>query len=454
MLHETERNSSPQSSFHRALTEFLDAAPVILGLVLIIGPQLLFSSPEYRCEPRLWAFSICSLLAWRIFSKPLRPLGKLTMAAVVGLLIAHVASWIGGIQHGVSIGAASMQAVQGLIAVLGLAAMVTTFLEPKWRRLGKFLIVPLLVAILASSYFCYFLQIDQLIPMGRYPQFFEPTRLVFIWPLRIPFHWAGQIGWEHANHAAFVFAVAMVMIIEYLAVRKSSRSWPWWLLALFLGSAVFLTGSRSAWLMLLAAVPLVVYRRPKSFVIPTALVLCGALACGIASLKMKEALLVEAAGAAVGTNAVPAGVPKRDLHLEGLLERKSAGRVSAYQSFWEHFQDSKVFGRGLSATGKPIVQLMHEHSSFIATFRGGGFVALAAHILILVASIILASRLFSEGNRWPLALLVVVLPGLLFDRGNVFILSGRYEFLFHWIAVLTPLLIINFKYDLITTKTS
>ncbi|MBK1882049.1 O-antigen ligase family protein [Luteolibacter pohnpeiensis] len=412
---------------------------------------MLFSSPQYCAKPRMWAFSLCLLLAWRVFPNRFKGPGKLSKCAIAGLLIAHLSSLIGGLLHGVSLGTVSYQLVQGLIALIGLSVIVATFLQPRWWKTGKITAAWMLGSMFVISYFCYFLAIDQLIPMGHNTKYFEPTRLVLIWPLRI---WGGQIGWEHANHAAFVFAVGMVMIFEYLAVQKAKRAWPWWLLALGLGTAVFLTGSRSAWLMLLAAIPLVLFRRQKPFLIPAVAVLGGVLACGVLSLHVKETLMARSSERAIEKNltspTTPA--PTRDIHLEGLVERGSAGRLSAYRTFWNEFQDSKIFGRGLSATGKPIVQLMHEHSSYLATFRGGGFIALAGHLLTLAAALLAASILFIRGCRWPLTLLVVILPGLLFDRGNVFLMSGRYEFVFHWVAVIAPFLIIASKSDPIPAK--
>jgi hypothetical protein len=103
--------------------------------------------------------------------------------------------------------------------------------------------------------------------------------------------------------------------------------------------------------------------------------------------------------------------------------------------------------------GQPVAHLWHEHSIFLATLRTGGMVALAAHLVIIAISFIAAWNLCRKGLRWPLLLWVLMMASHLFDRSNVFNVGGGYEFIFHWLAVLSPLLTVS-RMERITRETS
>jgi hypothetical protein len=83
---------------------------------------------------------------------------------------------------------------------------------------------------------------------------------------------------------------------------------------------------------------------------------------------------------------------------------------------------------------------LHEHSSYLATWRAGGWVALAAHLTALGIALQAGLELARRGCRWPLVLAVAVFAGLLFDRSTVFRSNGSDEFLTHWLAVWIPVL--------------
>ena len=405
--------------------------PLVLFFALIVLPQLLFSSGGYRSDPRFVALLVCAGFAPVVFPAGRREFGKQGIIFAAALLTAHLAAWVGGMQNGAGFLRPALSAAAGIIAVSGLAVLIVRGLRAPWRKALKWTALLMLGMLLFTSYACYFLPIEKMIPLGGNARYFEPTRLALIWPTRLPMRWLGQIAWEHANHAGFIFAIGQIMSLEYLALKTEGRRWSWWLLIVLLGAAVFLTGSRTAWLMILAPLPFVVFKRRAGFVLPLIFALAGSVLLGLASLQVKEKL----------AHPVPTATPVRDIHVEGLVERGSAGRLSAYEVLWDDFSGSRTFGKGLGVTGKPVAHLLHEHSSYIATFRGGGFIALAAHGVVLLLSLWAAAVLFSKGVRWPLVFLMAVLPGLLFDRGNVFIMSGRYEFAFHWVAVLLPLIL-------------
>ena len=51
---------------------------------------------------------------------------------------------------------------------------------------------------------------------------------------------------------------------------------------------------------------------------------------------------------------------------------------------WDDLAHHRAVGKGLEATGKPVGELLHEHSSILATLRAGGMFALAGHVLVLI----------------------------------------------------------------------
>jgi hypothetical protein len=245
--------------------------------------------------------------------------------------------------------------------------------------------------------------------------------------------WAGQIGWEHTNYAGLIFAISLISIFNFIAAKSEKILWKWWLLTIGLGIAIFLTGSRTALLMILVSLPFLLFRRPFQFVLTTVLSLGLAFGLGMATLKFKEASLVPA------TSSV---AEKSDLHVGGIVKRGSSGRLSAYEILWKDLEGSRLLGKGLSSTDQPVAQLRNEHSSYLATLRGGGLIALAAHGFILLNSLLAAALLYVKNIRYPLILLIATSAAILFDHSSVFVASGRYDFILHWTAVLLPLFLI------------
>jgi len=128
-------------------------------------------------------------------------------------------------------------------------------------------------------------------------------------------------------------------------------------------------------------------------------------------------------------------------HLSGFLSRGSAGRLDGYAQLWRDLDGARLSGRGLAATGKPVGELLHEHSSLLATLRGGGLIAAAGHLLVLAAAGWGAWRELRGGRRWPAILLVAVLAAIAFDRTSVLRLTGNIEFIAHWVAVAAALVL-------------
>ena len=403
-----------------------------LAALLLLAPQLLFSSQEYRLCCLLAACLAAVCLSHRTLGAQLQKSGWPGRVLLAGLLIAHSASWLGGVQHGESWWLATVRALAGFTGVIGLVVFINLLLEPRWVHPLKKTVIALLVMLLTGSFAGYFLCFERFISMGEFAKYFNETRMMLIWPTRLLTMQMGQIFWEHTNYAAFYFALALLMILEFLANGGKGRSW-WWLCGL-LATGVYLTASRGGWLMVAVALPLVLVRRGIPFSLKTIGLLGAAIACGFVCLKIKVAIYPPSdrqAGDLIAT------------HGSALVERGSAGRIGGYKSLWHELEKSRLFGQGLAACGKKMDGHEHEHSIFLATVRGGGLIGLAGHFMVIGSAVWAAFALLRRGLRWPAVLLATVLSGLLFDRSTVFSITGNYEFIAHWVAVLLPLILLS-----------
>jgi len=458
-----------------------------ISLALLVLPLLFFSSPEIIGATRVAALALILVLTKQAFPCGIGPSLKI---ALMALLLLLASSWTGARLNHYDMMKETLLEVMSLVSIAGMSVLIATILSrPLWWRFMARCLIAIPAVLLVVSLTGYFLPLEKLIPMGNSRHFFDAQRLALIWPSRFTMTWAGQVGWEHANHAGLLFGVALIFLLDFLASGKAIRRRLWWIAGTLLGVAIFLTASRNAMIMVVAGLPWILIGRPWSWgwLLRLAALCAASLALGVLALKAKEALLKpppnpvenipvtpppaklpaspsprvevlptppdtrpapprqpdgEPLPPAVPPPAPPAVVePAKDVHLKGLFERGTGGRFHSYHVFWMRFQESLVFGRGLTENLKPMHRLNHEHSSYLATFRGGGSIALAAHLMIIALSLLAAIRLFFRDKiRWPLLMFSTVITAILFDRGSVFVMNGSYEFLFHWVAVLCPLL--------------
>ena len=403
-----------------------------LAALLLLVPQLLFSSQEYRLCCWLVACLAAVYLSRRSLGRQLQKSGWPGRVFLAGLLIAHSASWLGGVLHGELWWLATIRALAGFTGVVGLVVFINLLLEPRWVHSLKKTVIALLVMLLAGSFAGYFFCFERFVSMGEFVKYFNETRMMLIWPTRMLAMPIGQIFWEHTNYAAFYFALALLMILEYLANGGKGRSW-WWFCGL-LTIGVFLTASRGGWLMVATALPFILVRRGIPFSLKTIGLLGAAIGCGFVCLKIKVAV------------SPPSALQSAELiatHGSALVERGSSGRIGGYIALWHELEQSRLLGQGLAASGKKMGEHEHAHSIFLATVRGGGLISLAAHFMVVGSAFWAAFALLRRGLRWPAVLLATVLSGLLFDRSTVFSITGNYEFIAHWVAVLLPLILLS-----------
>jgi hypothetical protein len=403
---------------------------------LVLLPFLLFSTPEYR-QTGILLFSIAA-----IFLGPAVPAvraiwGDRLMLAILGsLLFIHLFSFIGGIRNDEMALPAGWNGAQGLLGVIGIATLATLLLQPEWRRPAAWLALSLVLLLVAGSLTGFFIFIGWHLELSARNPFFEPGRLALVWPTRMLGMPLGQQFWTHANSAAYLFAAAWVLLVDSLH-RRPRHATAGWILATALGIAIFLTASRGGLLMVAAALPFLLAFRPPLFALKTVAVIAASFALGFAGLKIKLEQLTPPPPA--GQTPPPQNIPGT-VHVSGIVERGSAGRLHSYQVLWEELQGARVFGHGLAATRLPFGSLNHEHSTYLATMRAGGIPSLAAHLFIAAIALWAGLRLARRGCRWPLLLSITIFTGLLFDRSTVIRLGGYDDFITHWLAVWIPVI--------------
>ncbi len=409
---------------------------VCVMAVLVVGSTLLLSSPEFRAGHLLVASMVAAFYARRLLGPLVPGMGRSGMIFGGGLIVAHAASWLGGVLHGEAVLTATARGLAGLLGVLGLAVFTVVMLEPRWRRFGKWTALGVLLLLVAGSYVGFFIGLDGFGTVGKYSFRFDQLRMALIWPTRMLTAPLGQISWDHTNYAAFHFALALALVLEFLGGGGKGRRW--WCLCVLLGTAVFLTASRGGWLMLAVALPLVLAGRKPRFALQTLGLLALCIGLGYVCLKVK---LKHSPPTAQVTSAPIAN------HGSALVKRGNAGRFEIYQLVWQELESGRLCGQGLGSVGGPVGPLEHEHSVYMATLRGGGLIGLAGHLAVIGSAAWAALGLMRGGLRWPAVLLATVLSGLLFDRSTVIGISGNYEFIVHWVAVLLPLLLAASRRD-------
>ena len=408
-----------------------ETALVVAAGVLILLPWLFVSSPDYR-EVTLLVFGItAACLVWRIPGLHAVVRGGLVRPVIACVIVAHAASLVGGLRHGDNPDMAVFRFITGTSGILGVGALTCVLLRPRWRPWAWRTFIALTVLLVVGSLLGFLAFPRWLEDVSRHNPQMDPRRLSLIWATRFLSGELGSQFWAHANTAAFLFATAWVVLVDAL-FRRPKHAVAGWSLALLLALAVFLTASRGAWLMVLLALPFLLAFRTWRYALQVGIVLASAGILGTAAVSRQP---VPAPG---GPTATP-GVLPDTIHLGRLAARGSAGRLSAYQILWEGLEGHRLFGQGLAVTREPVAHLLHEHSSYLATLRGGGVTALAAHLVLIGIAVRAAVLLARDGCRWPLLLAITVFSGLLFDRSTVFRLTGFDEFPVHWLAVWIPL---------------
>lgn len=377
-----------------------------------------------------------------------------------GLAVAGVASLWGGVTGVAGSGEALATGVVWILGVTGLGAMVAAgvWKGGAWLPAGLAWLFGLLVAASLAGYLtgAERWMLTEWTGWGVLDR-----RLAVIWPCR---WWAAggqRIWWEHPNIGAWFFACGMGLSLEAAWRRRAAglrAAWPLLLLAAADTCALFLTASRAGLVLALAILPLVLAGRGWKWSGTVAATVAAGLLGGWILLENKVPPVTKAAppsavppvappkSAAPAVAPVPPPAkPPPDLHVGGLVKRRDAGRLDGYR-LWaqEEMPGHWWFGRGVSATGKPLPGgLPHEHSMWVATVRGGGLLALGGQLILLGLAGLAALRVARVAGRGCLVLWLAVVVGFLFDRSTVFRTTGTLEFFAHWTAVWLPFVILG-----------
>lgn len=422
----------PTQQTRRFTAEQMIVGAAVLGLLM---PWLFISSPHSR-ELAALAFGIAAgCLAWSVPGLKAAARDRPVLWVAACLLAVHAASLTGGLLHGEPAGKALVAGLSGITGVLGLGVLVWVLLLPRWRPWAWRAFIAVTVVLVVGSLLGFLVFTRWHEDLSKLTPHMDPRRLGLVWGTRFLSGDLGRQFWSHTNIAAYLFASAWVVLVDAL-FRRPGHAWAGWILALLLVVAVFLTASRSAWVMVLLTLPPLLVFRGWRFPLQVGALLALAVILGLAAVNHTAERLAKPI--TNGQTASP-GDPAEDIHLGSLIERGSTGRLSAYRILWKDLEGDRLFGQGLAVTREPVAYLLHEHSTYLATLRGGGAFALAAHLLLMVCAFGAALRLARGGCRWPLLLATAVFSGLLFDRSTVFRLTGCDEFPTHWLAVWIPL---------------
>lgn len=421
----------------------LEVAIVVVAVLFLLLPWLFVSSPDYRqTTTSVFGVAVCCL-GW-FLPEVRRAAGLRWVRPVIAcVFVVHLSSFAGGLRHGAPAARAMFDGLAGMAAVLGFGILTWVLSRTPWRPwTGRTWLAMAVILVVASILgFLVFHQWHD--EISKLTPHMDQRRLALVWPTRLL---SGELGWQfwsHTNTAAFLFAAFWVLVVDAL-FRRPKYAPAGWALALLLGTAIFLTASRSAWVMLIAALPLLLVFRGRRFPLQVGLLLGFSCLLGFAAMKHTVARL--ASPVTHGQPPPIEDIPGK-IHVSGLIDRGSSGRMETYEALWADLDGDLLTGHGLSVTRSPILHLLHEHSSYLATLRGGGFPALAAHLFLIGISLLVALQLARRGCRWPLLFAVAVFSGLLFDRSTVFRVTGFEEFPTHWFAVWIPLAI-HYRHEL------
>ncbi len=412
-----------------------ECAIVALAVLFLVLPWLFICSPHYR-QTTTGVFGLAACCVGIFLPEVRRAASDRSVLCVLACIVMiQTVSLAGGILHGAPAWAALIAGVGGTAAVFGFGILTLVLSRPPWRPWAGRTWLAMAVMLVVGSLLGFFVFHQWHLELSKLSPHMDPRRLALLWPTRLL---SGELGWQfwsHTNTAAFLFAAFWVLVVDALYTRQAHRS-AGWALALLLGTAIFLTASRSAWIMVVAALPFLLAFRGRRFSLQVCLLLGLSCLLGIAGMKHTVERLASPVGS--GGETPVKDIPGK-IHVSGLIDRGSAGRIVAYEALWLDLEDDLLTGQGLAVTRRPIVHLLHEHSTYLATLRGGGIPALAAHLVLIGVVLVLAFRLAQNGCRWPLLFAVAIFSGLLFDRSSVFRVNGFEEFPTHWLAVWIPL---------------
>jgi MFS family permease len=210
---------------------------------------------------------------------------------------------------------ALIRAVTGISGILGVGALTWVLLRPRWRPWAWRTFIMLAVVLVVGSLLGFLFFNQWQVDLARHTPHMDTRRLSLVWAPRLLSGELGRQFWAHANTAAFLFAVAWVVLADAL-FRRPKHAASGWVLSLLLATAVFLTASRSAWMMVVLALPALLAFRTWRYALQVGAVLALAGMLGIAAVSQQPK-------PAPGNAAAPPSDLSASIHLGQLAERGS-----------------------------------------------------------------------------------------------------------------------------------
>jgi O-antigen ligase len=196
--------------------------------------------------------------------------------------------------------------------------------------------------------------------------------------------WVGEYAVEWGSSYGSVLAVISPMAL-YCAVTAQKRAYLWWLAFVLIGSAIFASGGRTAWLAFGAVTTLSVFFFPWKITPFKYKNIIGLIALSIAA-------------SFIGLKSYEANVGEYvyEVRIEAMTstDRPMSGRLIVWQDTWNYIQETPIWGVGIKGAHELEISkgygelVRHVHNAPLEIALETGFVGLTMFVFTLLVIII------------------------------------------------------------------
>jgi O-antigen ligase len=259
--------------------------------------------------------------------------------------------------------------------------------------------------------------------------------LCALWLVLTP--WVGEYAVEWGSSYGSVLAIISPMAL-YCAVSERTRPYLWWVAFVLIGSAIFASGGRTAWLAFGAVMTLSVFFFPWKTTV----------------LRYKNILflvVLSILSAFSGLKSYEANVGEYvyEVRTEAMTstDRPMSGRLIVWQDTWNHIQNHLVWGVGIKGVHELEISkgygelVRHVHNAPLEITLETGFVGLTMFTLTLLVIIIgFLKRYFkSDDSALKFQSLTVFLSVIAYGFAALALTSIFYTW---WFLVMVAVLIL------------
>ncbi len=196
--------------------------------------------------------------------------------------------------------------------------------------------------------------------------------------------WVGEYAWTWGSSYGSVLAIISPMAL-YCAVTAQKRAYLWWLAFILIGSAIFASGGRTAWVGFGAVMTLSIFFFPWK----------------ITPFKYKNIIGVIALSIVAcicGLKSYEANVGERiyDVRTQAMTntDRPMSGRLIVWQDTWNYIQETPMWGVGIKGAHELKISkgydelVRHVHNAPLEIALETGFVGLTMFVFTLLVIII------------------------------------------------------------------